>query len=73
MYEGDTLYAESICTDARESASRPNVGIISMKTRGLNQDGEEIMSYKRTVMIAKRSSGIGQNYFPKAKNGEITA
>lgn len=73
MYEGDTLYAESICTDARESASRPNVGIISMKTRGLNQDGEEIMSYKRTVMIAKRSSGIGQNYFPQAKNGEITA
>jgi len=73
LYEGDTLYAESICTDIRESASRPNVGIISMKTRGLNQDGEEIMSYKRTVMIAKRSSGIGQNYFPQAKSGEITA
>ncbi|KRO49507.1 MAG: dehydratase [Actinobacteria bacterium BACL4 MAG-121001-bin59] len=71
LYVGDTMYAESICLDARESESRKNVGIISMKTRGLNQDGDEILSMLRTVMIAKKSSGIGQNYFPESKNGEL--
>ena len=71
LYVGDTMYAESICLDARESESRKNVGIISMKTRGLNQDGDEILSMLRTVMIAKKLSGIGQNYFPESKNGEL--
>lgn len=72
LYVGDTLYAESICLDARLSESRKNVGIISMKTRGLNQDGEEIASMFRTVMIAKRDSGLGRDYFPKAKTGDLT-
>lgn len=71
LYIGDTLYAESICTDARESKSHQNMGIISMFTRGLNQDGVEIISWRRSVMIPKKSSGIGQNYFPEAKSGPI--
>jgi acyl dehydratase len=70
---GDTLYAESICLDKRESSSRPYAGIITMKTRGLNQNGDEIVSWVRSVMVAKRSSGIGQNYFPEAKTGPLTA
>jgi len=71
VYIGDTLYAESICTDARESNSNPKMGIISMFTRGLNQDGIEIVSWHRTVMIPKRTSGIAQNYFPQATSGPI--
>ena len=73
VYIGDTLYAESLCTDKRESSSRPNMGIITMKTRGLNQDGDEIVSWTRSVMIPKREAGIGQNYFPEAKTGPIQA
>lgn len=71
VYVGDTLYAESLCTGKRRSSSRPDVGIISMRTRGLNQDGEEIMSWQRSVMIPTRASGIGQGYFPTAKNGPL--
>ena len=71
VYIGDTLYAESICLDLRESKSHPNMGIVSMFTRGLNQDGIEIVSWNRSVMIPKRSSGIAQNYFPQAKSGTI--
>lgn len=71
VYVGDTLYAESICLEARESASKPNMGIIKMFTRGLNQDGVEIVTWYRSVMIPKRGSGIGQNYFPEAKSGPI--
>jgi hypothetical protein len=42
-----------------------------MRTRGLNQDGVEVLTWVRSVMISKRSSGIGQNYFPVAKTGPI--
>ncbi len=71
VYEGDTLYAESICTGLRASESRPYAGIVSMITRGLNQDGVEVISWKRAVMVATRESGIGQNYFPQATSGPL--
>jgi acyl dehydratase len=73
VYIGDTIYAESICTEMRESSSRPNMGLITMFTRGLNQDGDQIVSWVRTVMLPKRETGIGQNYFPEAKYGPISA
>lgn len=71
VYVGDTLYAESIVLDKRESKKRPTMGIITMKTRALNQHGDEVVSYKRSVMVPKSESGIGQNYFPEAKTGPL--
>ena len=72
VYVGDTIYAESKCLGSRVSASRPQMGIIRMKTRGLNQNGDEIVSWYRSVMIPQRSSGIGRNYFPTAVTGPLT-
>jgi itaconyl-CoA hydratase len=73
VYVGDTLYAESIITDKRESASRPYAGIISVITRGLNQDGDEVVSWKRSVMVWQRSNADAVNgHFPIAKNGPLT-
>lgn len=73
VYVGDTIYAESIITDKRESASRPYAGIISVITRGLNQDGDEVVSWKRSVMIWKRSHADAVNdHFPQAKSGPLT-
>jgi itaconyl-CoA hydratase len=54
VFVGDTLYAESRVDDVRESASRPTAGIVSVRTRGLNQDGEVVVSFRRTVLVAKR-------------------
>lgn len=73
VYIGDTIYAESVCTDRRESSSRPGMGIVTMVTRGLNQDGDVIVSWTRSVMVPKRETGIGQGYFPQAKSGPLTA
>ncbi len=72
VYVGDTIYAESIVLTIRRSESRPNVGILTMRTRGLNQDGEQVMSWIRSVMVPTRDSGIGQGYFPQAKDGPLT-
>lgn len=73
VFIGDTLYAESVCTAMRESASHPGMGIVTMLTRGLNQDGDTIVSWTRSVMIPRRETGIGQNYFPVAKAGPLMA
>ena len=73
VYIGDTLYAECVCTAKRESRNRPGLGIISMFTHGLNQDGDTVLTWKRMVMIPRRGQGIGENYFPQPKAGPLTA
>jgi acyl dehydratase len=54
VFEGDTLYSQSEVLDKRESESRPNVGIVTVKTIGFNQDGITVITFKRTVMVYKR-------------------
>ena len=54
VFAGDTLYAESTVRSKRESKSRPTQGIVTVSTRGLNQDGKEVMSFERTMLIYKR-------------------
>jgi itaconyl-CoA hydratase len=54
VFPGDTLYAESKVLSKRESKSRPTQGIVTVSTRGVNQDGAEVMSFERTMLIYKR-------------------
>jgi itaconyl-CoA hydratase len=54
VYAGDTLYAESTVLSKRESKSRPTQGIVTVSTRGINQDGKEVMSFERTMLIYRR-------------------
>ena len=51
VFAGDTLYAESTILRKRESKSRPTQGIVTVSTRGLNQDGVEVMSFERTMLV----------------------
>ena len=54
VFAGDTLYAESTVLHKRESKSRPTQGIVTVSTRGINQDGNEVMSFERTMLIYRR-------------------
>jgi itaconyl-CoA hydratase len=54
VYAGDTLYAESTVLSKRDSKSRPTQGIVTVSTRGLNQNGDQVMSFERTMLIYKR-------------------
>ncbi|WP_428821035.1 MaoC family dehydratase [Microbulbifer sp. MCCC 1A16149] len=56
LFVGDTLYAESEVLDKRESKSRPNQGIVTVRTRGTKQDGTEVCSFLRKVLVWKRGS-----------------
>jgi acyl dehydratase len=61
VFAGDTLYAESEVTAKRESQSRPTQGIVTVRTRGTNQDGKVVISYERTVLVPKRGHGVEDN------------
>ena len=54
LFEGDTVYSRSEVLETRESKSRPNVGIVRVRTTGVNQDGTTIIEFKRTFMVWKR-------------------
>jgi acyl dehydratase len=67
VFLGDTLYAESLVVDTRLSKSRPHAGIVTVRSRGLNQDGDVILEYKRSVLVARRGTTRDDDLFPKAK------
>jgi len=54
VFEGDTVYAQTEILETRESKSRPNMGIVNIKTIGFKQDGTVIMSLERTILVYKR-------------------
>src|SRR6185437_8507892 len=54
VFEGDTIYARSEVLETRESRSRPNVGIVRVRTTGVNQNGTTVIEFKRTIMVYRR-------------------
>ncbi len=56
VYAGDTLWAESEVTGLRESSSRPSCGIVSIRTRGINQRAEVVIEFTRSFMVFKRDA-----------------
>jgi len=66
LFVGDTLYSESRVVEKRESGSRPYAGIVTVQTRGMNQDGQVVIDYKRSVMVYKKSATQDKGYFPVA-------
>jgi itaconyl-CoA hydratase len=54
VFEGDTIYSQSEVLEKGESRSRENVGIVTVKTTGYNQDGKVVITFKRTIMVYRR-------------------
>lgn len=54
LFAGDTLSGESEVLNKRESKSRPNAGLITVKTRGFNQDKILVCEFERTILVAKQ-------------------
>jgi itaconyl-CoA hydratase len=64
VFVGDTLFAESEVVDVRASKTNPSVGIVSLRTRGVNQDGVVVIEYRRTFMCYRRSAREVNAQFP---------
>ena len=54
LFEGDTVRSKSEVLETRESKSRPNVGIVRVRTTGMNQQGAPVIEFTRTFMVWKR-------------------
>jgi len=54
FYPGDTLTCTSEVVDMRESDSRPDTGIVTWRTTGIKQDGQVVVRYSRTNLVAKK-------------------
>ena len=67
VFAGDTLYSESIVKEKRESSSRPHAGIVTVRTRTLNQDGKEVCSFLRTFYVYKRGAEQLEGIFPEGE------
>jgi itaconyl-CoA hydratase len=68
VFAGDTLYSESIVKEKRESSSRPHAGIVTVRTRSLNQDGKEVCSFLRTFYVYKRGAEQLEGIFPEGEH-----
>ncbi len=58
VFAGDTLYAESTVLAKRESKSRPDQGLVTVKTVGRNQRGEIVCEFERTMLVLRETSRL---------------
>ena len=54
LFHGDTLYAETVVTDKRESKSRPGEGIVTFAHTARNQHGDIVATASRKTMVRKQ-------------------
>ena len=54
-FVGDTLYARTKILDKRESKSKNDRGIVYVETFGYNQRGEDVISFRRNVLVKKQN------------------
>jgi acyl dehydratase len=53
LYPGDTMTARSTVTAVRESASRPESGIVTWHTEAYDQDGALVLEFHRSNLVAR--------------------
>jgi itaconyl-CoA hydratase len=66
VFVGDTIWSESLVLEVRSSKSRPHAGIVTIRTRTLNQDAVEVLTFRRTFYVHRRDSTGATSLFPQA-------
>jgi itaconyl-CoA hydratase len=59
VFAGDTLYAESTVLAKRESKSRPDQGIVTIRTIGRNQHRDVVCEFERSFLVMKKGHPLG--------------
>jgi acyl dehydratase len=54
LFHGDTLYGRSTVVSVRNSRSRPNQGVLTVATVGVNQHDEVVCEFERAVLLPSR-------------------
>src|SRR5579883_1962979 len=54
-FHGDTIYAETTVLEKRLTSSNPERGVVTVETIAYNQRGENVLSFKRSVVVPTRA------------------
>lgn len=54
-FVGDTIYARTKILDKHESKSKNDRGVVYVETVGYNQRGEDVISFRRNVLVKKQN------------------
>lgn len=55
VFINDTIYVKTQIIDKRESKSKPDRGIIYVESIAYNQNGIDVLSFRRHVLVKKRN------------------
>ena len=55
-FHGDTIYAESEVLDVIPSKSRSDRGLIYIESRGINQNGDKVLTLRRKFLVQRKNS-----------------
>ena len=55
VFIGDTIYVRSKILDKRESKSKTDRGIVYVESTAYNQDGVDVLTFRRHILVKKRS------------------
>ena len=69
-FHGDTVYAETEVLSKRESASKPDRGVVTVETRAHNQTGQRVCTFRRHVLVPKRGNVAGSQPADAAPTAE---
>jgi acyl dehydratase len=54
VYVGDTIEYQSEVVETRVSNSRPRSGLMTIRSTGVNQNGEPVISFVSTTLVERR-------------------
>ncbi len=54
VYVGDTIEYKSEVIETRASSSRPGSGLMTIRSTGVNQNGEPVISFVSTTFVERR-------------------
>ena len=69
VFPGDTLWAQTEVLETRGSKSRPHMGIVTVRTEGVKQDGTCILRYRRSILVWRREHSPSGHVFPTSDGG----
>lgn len=56
VFINDTIYVRTRVLEKRESKSKPDRGIVYVESVASNQDGTDVLSFRRRVLIKKKNT-----------------
>lgn len=72
VFVGDTIWAQTEVVSSRPSRSNESVGIVGVRTRGINQDGATVVEFRRSFMIYRRGASESAAALAPRPQGEWT-